>query len=93
MYVEKPFCRRLEQANRLIEAARANGVHLMAAPSIMLDPPNRMMREMIAEGAIGAVAFATAPAFQMGGAISGYFDRFSRQLAHSGIDVLARAGG
>ena len=90
VYVEKPFCRRLEQANRLIEAARANGVHLMAAPSIMLDPPNRMMREMIAEGAIGAVAFATAPAFQMGGAISGYFDRFSRQLAHSGIDVLAQ---
>ena len=90
VYVEKPFCRHLEEADRLIEAARANGVHLMAAPSVMLDPPNRMMREMIAEGAIGSVAFATAPAFQMGGAISGYFERFSRQLAHSGIDVLAR---
>ncbi len=90
VYVEKPFCRHLHQANHLIETAEANSVHLMAAPSIMLDPPNMMMREMIAEGAIGSVAFATAPAFQLGGAITGYFDRFSRQLEYSGIDVLTR---
>jgi predicted dehydrogenase len=90
VYVEKPFCRHLEQADHLIETAEANAVHLMAAPTVMLDPPNMMMREMIAEGAIGNVAFAAAPAFQMGGAISGYFDRFSRQLEFSGIEVLTR---
>ena len=90
VFVEKPFCRHLEQADRLVETALDNGVHLMAAPSLLLDPPNKMMREMIAEGAIGRVAFATSPTFQLGGAISGYFDRFSRQLEYSGISVLTR---
>ena len=90
VYVEKPFCRRLSEANHLVETARAKGVHLMAAPSILLDPPNVMMRDLIRDGAIGKVAFATSPAFQLGGAAPGYFDRFSRQLKFSNIEVLER---
>ena len=89
-YVEKPFCRHLSEADKLIEAANAHGVKLMAAPTLMLDPPNKMMREMISEGAIGHVAFATDPAFQLGSAISAYMDRFVRQLDHSGITILQK---
>ena len=90
VYVEKPFCRHLSEANHLVETARAKGVHLMAAPSILLDPPNIMMRDLIRDGAVGKVAFATSPAFQLGGAAPGYFDRFSRQLKFSNIEVLER---
>ena len=89
-YVEKPFCRHLSEADRLIDAADSNRVKLMAAPTLMLDPPNRMMREMIAEGAIGNVAFATDPAFQLGSAIPAYMDRFVKQLDHSGITILQK---
>ena len=66
VYVEKPFCRHLDQANHLVETARRKGVHLMAAPSVLLDPPNIMMRDLIREGAIGKVAFAVSPSFQLG---------------------------
>jgi predicted dehydrogenase len=90
VYVEKPFCRHLDQANHLVETARRKGVHLMAAPTVLLDPPNIVMRDLIREGAIGKVAFAVSPSFQLGGAAPGYFDRFLRQLKFSSIEVLAR---
>ena len=90
VYVEKPFCRHLDQANHLLDTAQRKGVHLMAAPTILLDPPNMMMRDLIREGAIGKVAFAVSPSFQLGGAAPGYFDRFQRQLKFSNIDLLER---
>ena len=59
VYVEKPFCRHLDEANLLVETARSQEVQLMAAPSIMLDPSVDVIRSLLAEGSIGKVAYAS----------------------------------
>ena len=90
VYVEKPFCRRLEEANQLVETARSQGVQLMAAPSIMLDPSVDVIRGLLAEGSIGKVAYANVSSNGVGDAEPGYYERFLRMTAEAGIDVLRR---
>ncbi len=47
-----------DEATQLIEAARRAGVHLVASPGEVLRPHVQRMRELVAEGAIGRVAWA-----------------------------------
>ena len=90
VYVEKPFCRHLKEANLLVETARSQCVHLMAAPSIMLDSSVDVIRGLLAEGSIGKVAFANVSRNGVGDAEPGYYERFLRMTAEAGIDVLRR---
>ena len=91
VYVEKPFCRHLEEADRLVEAAHRKAVHLMAAPTLLLDPSADIIRRLIDEGAIGRAAYCVINSNSLGGAEPGYYDRFVRQTSYSGVDVLTRA--
>ena len=90
-YVEKPFCRHLEEADRLVGAARRKAVHLMAAPTLLLDPSADIIRRLIDEGAIGKAAYCVINSNSLGGAQPGYYDRFVRQTSYSGVEVLTRA--
>lgn len=74
VYVEKPFCRRLDEANLLVETAHSQGVHLMAAPSIMLDPSVDLIRGLITDGSIGKVAYANVSSNGVGDAEPGYYE-------------------
>ena len=88
IYVEKPFCRHLEEADHLIETAQREGVQLMAAPTSLLDPAVDMIRKLIADGTIGKVAYATINANSVGDAEPTYYERFLRVTKEAGIDVL-----
>ena len=90
IYVEKPFCRHLEEANHLIETAERVGVQLMAAPTSLLDPAVDIMRTLIADGAIGKGAYSTVSANSLGDAEPTYYERFLQVTKESGIDVLRK---
>jgi len=53
--VEKPIARRLEEADRMIQAAKASGVALMVAENFRFMPAFRRVRRYLAEGWVGAV--------------------------------------
>ncbi len=53
--VEKPIATTLEDADRMIAAAREAGVKLSVAYHAQVDPACRAVRELIADGAIGRV--------------------------------------
>ncbi|MEK7879378.1 MAG: Gfo/Idh/MocA family oxidoreductase [candidate division NC10 bacterium] len=53
--VEKPIARRLEEADRMIQAAKAAGVALMVAENFRFMPAFRRVRRYLAEGWVGAV--------------------------------------
>ena len=55
--VEKPIARTVDEAERMIAAARAAGVKLMVAENYRFMPVVQRSRELIREGAIGAVRF------------------------------------
>ena len=55
--VEKPIARTVDEAERMIAAARAAGVKLMVAENYRFMPVVQRSRELITEGAIGAVRF------------------------------------
>jgi phthalate 4,5-cis-dihydrodiol dehydrogenase len=52
---EKPMAITLEQCDRMIEAARQNGVTLLQGHSKIFDAPVRAMRAVVASGRIGRV--------------------------------------
>ncbi|UFN49174.1 Gfo/Idh/MocA family oxidoreductase [Roseomonas sp. OT10] len=58
--VEKPLALSLEEAQAMIAAARAGGVHLLVGHSHSFDAPYRLAREMIRSGAYGAPRMITA---------------------------------
>jgi predicted dehydrogenase len=91
VYVEKPMTRTLDEADRLVETARARGVRLMAAPTLMLDPVNQAVRRLIREEVLGKVAFAVANAFQGGPLGPSYIAGHARALERAGIRVLHTA--
>ena len=90
VYVEKPFCRQLEEADHLIETAERMGVQLMAAPSSLLDPGFDITRKLIADGAIGKVAYSNVSSNSVGDAEPAYYERFLRMTREAGIDVLRK---
>jgi predicted dehydrogenase len=55
VYVQKPMCQTLEEANRLIEEANRRGVVLAAAPPNMISPTMQRIKTLIEEGTIGKV--------------------------------------
>jgi predicted dehydrogenase len=50
------------EATQLIDAASASGVRLVSSPGEMLRPHHRYIRELLAEGAIGRLCWATCGA-------------------------------
>jgi predicted dehydrogenase len=56
VYVQKPMCQTLEEANRLIEEANRRGLVLAAAPPNMLSPSVQRIKALVQEGVIGKVA-------------------------------------
>ena len=87
VYVEKPFARTLAGADHLLQTAGASGLQVMAAPTLMLDPSNALIRSLISNGSIGRLAFASVSAAQAGEVSSGHSSRFSQHLAQEGISL------
>ncbi|HEX2034965.1 MAG TPA: Gfo/Idh/MocA family oxidoreductase [Chloroflexota bacterium] len=56
VYVQKPMCQTLEEANQLIEEANRRGLVLAAAPPNMISPTMQRIRTLIQEGVLGKVA-------------------------------------
>src|SRR5947209_13221957 len=55
VYVQKPMCQTLEEANRLVEEANQRGLVLAAAPPNMISPTMQRIRTLVREGVIGKV--------------------------------------
>lgn len=55
---EKPIATTMDDADAIIETAKANGLQIVASPPDMLFPEYREARRLITEDAIGKVAFA-----------------------------------
>lgn len=55
---EKPIATTMEETNALIEMAHSKGLTFVCSPPNVLYPYHREARRLIAEGAIGSVAFA-----------------------------------
>ena len=58
VHLNKAMTTSVEEADRLIGAARCAGVKISASPGQMLRPMHRVMKEMIDGGAIGRPYFA-----------------------------------
>lgn len=58
LVVEKPIATSLEDADRIIETAKANGLTIICAPPDMLFKSYVEARRLVASGTIGKVAFA-----------------------------------
>ncbi|HEY4224769.1 MAG TPA: Gfo/Idh/MocA family oxidoreductase [Pseudolysinimonas sp.] len=58
LITEKPLASTVEQADELIEMARSRGLLIVCSPPRMIEPQRVRARELVAEGAIGTVAFA-----------------------------------
>ena len=56
VYVQKPMCQTLDEANRLVDEANRRGVVLAAAPPNMISPTIQRIKSLLREGAIGQVA-------------------------------------
>lgn len=60
VYTEKPIAATLEEADRIIEAARQEQVIVGSAPAVMTHPELQELKDMVARGQIGNVCFARA---------------------------------
>lgn len=60
VYTEKVLAPTVEEADRLINAAKEAGVKIAAAPALMTHPVNQEVKRLIEEGAIGDVCFVRA---------------------------------
>lgn len=55
VYMEKPFCRTLEEADRMIEACERKHVKLAIAHQTRYSPKIQVIRDLIAEGQLGTL--------------------------------------
>ncbi|MGH2458048.1 MAG: Gfo/Idh/MocA family protein [Chloroflexota bacterium] len=55
VYVQKPMCQTLAEANQLIDEASRRGLVLSAAPPSMVSPTMQRIKTLIREGTIGKV--------------------------------------
>lgn len=60
VYVQKPMCQTLAQADRLVEEAGRRGVLMMAAPPSAVDPVVQRIGSLVRDGAIGKVGLVAA---------------------------------
>ncbi len=60
VYCEKPLATSLDQANEIVEFARAHGLLVGSAPDTFLSPEFQTVRRLIDDGAIGRVITVTA---------------------------------
>jgi predicted dehydrogenase len=60
VYTEKPIAATLEEADRIIRAARQEKVVVGSAPAVMTHPELQDIKDMVAKGQIGNVCFARA---------------------------------
>ncbi|HEY8745656.1 MAG TPA: Gfo/Idh/MocA family oxidoreductase [Chloroflexota bacterium] len=58
LVVEKPIATTVEEADELIDLARAKGLQYVVAPPNMLQPNRLTARRLVADGAIGQACFA-----------------------------------
>jgi len=64
VHFNKSMTTTVDEANRLIDAARAKGVKLVASPGEMLRPRHQRIKQLIDEGALGRLTWAvTGSAF------------------------------
>ena len=70
VHVNKTLCTTVEEADKLINLAAANGLRLVASPGEILRPQLRRARELIEQGAIGDLAWAIC-----GGAFENYHEQ------------------
>lgn len=81
MHFNKTMTTTASEATQLIDAAKANNVHIVSSPGQMLRNDNKMIRELIEQGAIGHVAWAVT-----GAAFGTYHENESLR---TGTDVLS----
>ena len=81
IHFNKTMTTTTDEATELIEEARARGVKLVASPGQMLQAPNRRIRKLIQDGALGKVAWAAT-----GAAFGSYHEKES---VRTGSDVLS----
>jgi predicted dehydrogenase len=60
VYTEKPLAQSVDDATRLIEAARVHHVKLACAPATLLLPTAQRWQHLLRQGAIGGATFARA---------------------------------
>ena len=58
VYTEKSMTVTVEEANQLIETARANGAVLASAPDVMVRPGLVRLRDLVASQAVGPIVWA-----------------------------------
>ena len=58
LHVNKTMTTTVDEADALIEAAAAAGVHIVASPGMMLYPHNRRIRKAVLEGMLGRLVWA-----------------------------------
>lgn len=58
--VEKPLAISMEDAERMVAAAKAAGVHLIVGPSHSFDPPVELAAQLIADGEFGQLRMIQA---------------------------------
>jgi predicted dehydrogenase len=81
VHFNKTMTTTADEATHLIEEARRRGVRLVASPGQMLQAPNRRIRRLIQEGALGKLAWAST-----GAAFGSYHEKES---IRTGTDVLS----
>jgi predicted dehydrogenase len=55
VYVQKPMCQTLDEANQLVDEANRRGLILAAAPPNMVSPTVQRIKSLVQEGVIGKV--------------------------------------
>jgi predicted dehydrogenase len=85
LYTEKLMADNVEQATILLDEASKQGVTLASAPSVMLDPINIAIKEVIEAGVIGKISYVVSHNCHGGPASKGYFDSYKALVASSGL--------
>jgi predicted dehydrogenase len=81
VHFNKTMTTTVDEADDLIETAKARGLKIVASPGEMLRPHNQRIRELIQEGALGTLAWAAC-----GAAFGTYHEK---EQVRQGEDVLS----
>lgn len=81
LHFNKTMTTTVDEADDLIETARAKNLRIVASPGEMLRPHNQRIRELIQEGALGTLAWAAC-----GAAFGTYHEN---EKVRQGTDVLS----
>ncbi len=81
VHFNKTMATRLDEANDLIETARARNLKIVASPGEVLRPHNQRIKQLIADGAIGTLCWAAC-----GAAFGRYHET---EQVRQGDDVLS----